>query len=431
MIERYTRKKMGQVWTEEHKLKNWLAVEIAVCEAWNKKGVIPDESLRVIKEKANFDPKRVLEIENVTNHDVIAFLTNVAEYVGPDSRFIHWGMTSSDMLDTANALLMRDAADIIIEDIGLLIEALKTRIQEHKYTLMIGRSHGIHAEPITFGLKLAIWYEEMKRNLARMKAARAEIAVGKISGAVGSFANIDPDIEEDVCARLGLSFANVSNQIIQRDRYAVFMNTMAVVACTLEKMGTELRALQKTEVLEVEEPFKKGQKGSSAMPHKRNPILGERICGLARLIRSNSLAAMENVALWHERDISHSSVERVILPDSTIALDYILDRMTYVIANLVVYPENMMKNLEKMQGLVFSQYFLLCLTRKNVSREDAYALVQRNAMQVWETGKAFKDILLGDEEFRKYFTDKEIADAFDYNYHLRNIDAIYKRIGIE
>ncbi len=430
MIERYTRKKMGQVWTEEHKLSMWLAVEIAVCEAWNKKGVIPDESLRVIREKAAFDPKRVQEIENTTNHDVIAFLTNVAEYVGPDSRFIHWGMTSSDMLDTANALLLRDASDILIDDISLLIDALKKRMIEHKYTLMIGRSHGIHAEPITFGLKLAVWYEEMKRNLERMKAARKDIAVGKISGAVGSFANIDPDIEEDVCGRLGLDYARVSNQIVQRDRYAVFMNTCAVTACTLEKMATELRALQKTEVLEVEEPFKKGQKGSSAMPHKRNPILGERICGLARLIRSNAIAAMENVALWHERDISHSSVERIILPDSTIALDYILDRMTYVIGNMVVYPDNMMKNLEKMQGLVFSQYFLLCLTQKNVSREDAYALVQRNAMKVWETGRAFKDILMDDEEVRKYFNEKEINDAFDYRYHVRNIDAIYARLGL-
>jgi len=430
MISRYTRDIMGNVWTEENKLRKWLDVELAVCEAWNSKGVIPDKSLKVILEKADFDIKRVKEIERVTDHDVIAFLTNVAEYVGDDSRFIHWGMTSSDMLDTANALLMKEAAGILMDDVRRLIDALGKRASEHKFTLMIGRSHGIHAEPITFGLKLAIWYEEMKRNLVRLERAAEEVSVGKISGAVGTFANIDPEIEEAVCARLGLGHAPVSNQIVQRDRYAYFMATLAVIASSLEKMATELRALQKTEVLEVEEPFKKGQKGSSAMPHKRNPILGERICGLARLIRSNSLPAMENVALWHERDISHSSVERVILPDSTIALDYILEKMIYVISGMSVYPENMMKNLEKMQGLVFSQYFLLQLTQKGITRERAYALVQRNAMRVWAEGRAFKDILLEDEEFREYFTDEEIEKAFDYNYHVRNVDKIFARIGL-
>ncbi|MBN2727007.1 adenylosuccinate lyase [Candidatus Mcinerneyibacteriota bacterium] len=430
MIERYTREKMGAVWTEENKLQKWLDVELAVCEAWNKKGVIPDSSLKTILQKADFNIERVREIEEVTHHDVIAFLTSVAEFVGPDSRYIHWGMTSSDMLDTANGLLMKEAGHLLIHEVKRLIEALGERAQEHKYTLEIGRSHGIHAEPITFGLKLAIWYEEMKRNLKRLEHAVEDVSVGKISGAVGTFANIDPEIEEMVCEKLGLTPAPVSNQVVQRDRYAFFMTTLAVIASTLEKMATELRALQKTEVLEVEEPFKKGQKGSSAMPHKRNPIIGERVCGLARLIRSNSLAAMENVALWHERDISHSSVERVILPDSTIALDYILDKMTWVIANMAVYPDNMMKNLEKMRGLVFSQYFLLQLTQKGVTREEAYALVQRNAMKVWEEGKAFQDVLLSDEEFMAHFTKEEIEKAFDYNYHLRNVDKIYTRLGL-
>jgi len=430
MIERYTREKMGSVWTEENKLQKWLDVEMAVCEAWNRKGVIPDSSLKTILQKADFNMQRVQEIEEVTHHDVIAFLTSVAEFVGPDSRYIHWGMTSSDMLDTANGLLMKEAGHLLIHEVKRLIEALGERAKEHKYTLEIGRSHGIHAEPITFGLKLAIWYEEMKRNLKRLELAVEDVSVGKISGAVGTFANIDPEIEEMVCEKLGLTPAPVSNQVVQRDRYAFFMTTLAVIASTLEKMATELRALQKTEVLEVEEPFMKGQKGSSAMPHKRNPIIGERVCGLARLIRSNSLAAMENVALWHERDISHSSVERVILPDSTIALDYILDKMTWVIANMAVYPHNMMKNLEKMRGLVFSQYFLLQLTQKGITREEAYALVQRNAMKVWEEGKAFQDILLSDEEFMTHFTKEEIEKAFDYNYHLRNVDKIFARLGL-
>jgi len=430
MIERYTREKMGAVWTEENKLRKWLEVELAVCEAWHTKGVIPDESLKTILKMADFNLDRVREIEDVTHHDVIAFLTSVAEFVGPDSRYIHWGMTSSDMLDTANGLLMKEAGRLLLYEVERLIEALGERAKEHKYTLQIGRSHGIHAEPITFGLKLAVWYEEMKRNLKRLRQAVEDVAVGKISGAVGTFANIDPEIEEIVCEKLGLTAAPVSNQIVQRDRYAFFMATLAVIASTLDKMATELRALQKTEILEVEEPFKKGQKGSSAMPHKRNPIIGERVCGLARLIRSNSLAAMENVALWHERDISHSSVERVILPDSTIALDYILDKMTWVISNMAVYPENMMKNLEKMKGLVFSQYFLLKLTQKGMTREEGYALVQRNAMKVWEEGKAFKEVLLEDKEFTKHFSSEEIEKAFDYNYHLRNVDKIFTRLGL-
>ncbi len=430
MISRYTRERMGSVWTEENKLRKWLEVELAVCEAWNRRGVIPDESLKVILEKADFDIERVKEIEKITNHDVIAFLTSIAEYVGDDSRFIHWGMTSSDMLDTANGMLMKEAAGLLIDETEKLINALGKRAKEHKYTLMIGRSHGIHAEPITFGLKLAIWYEEMKRNLERLKHAADEVSVGKISGAVGTFANIEPEIEEEVCEKLGLKNAPVSNQIVQRDRYAYFMTVLAVLASTLDKMATELRALQKTEVLEVEEPFKKGQKGSSAMPHKRNPIIGERVSVMARLIRSNSIAAMDNVALWHERDISHSSVERVILPDSTIALDYILDKMTYVISEMSVYPDNMMTNLEKMQGLVFSQYFLLQLTQKGVTREDSYALVQRNAMRVWKEGKPFKDVLFEDEEFKKYFTDEEIEKAFDYKYHVRNVDKIFTRLGL-
>ncbi len=419
---------MASIWTIENKYRTWLEVEILAAEAWAELGAIPKEAAKEIREKAAFDVERVAEIEEETRHDVIAFLTNVAEFVGPAARYLHWGMTSSDMLDTAMAVLMTRSMDLIIEDVERLMEVIKRRALEHKDTVMIGRSHGIHAEPITFGLKLAIWYDEMRRNRARLQQARERIAVGKISGAVGTFANIDPRVEEYVCSRLGLKPAPASNQIVQRDRYAEVFCSLAILASTVEKIATEIRHLQRTEVLEAEEYFRPGQKGSSAMPHKRNPILSENLCGLARLVRSYATPALENVALWHERDISHSSVERVIAPDAFIAGDFMLARLTGLLDKLVVYPERMKKNLEMLKGLIFSQQVLLVLTQKGVSREEAYSIVQRRAMEVWQGKGDFKELLLKDSDLAKHLSSQEIEEIFDLSYHLKHVDTIFKRV---
>lgn len=428
MISRYTRPKMGALWKPRARYQAWLQVELAVAEAMAGEGLVPAEAVAEIKAKAKFSVKRIEEIEAETKHDVIAFLTNIEENVGPASRFLHQGMTSSDMLDTSSALLLTKAADILIEDVDGLMAALKKRAFEHKDTVMIGRSHGIHAEPITFGLKLAVFYAEMGRNRERLVRARENIAYGKISGAVGTFANISPQVEAKACAKLGLKPAPISTQIIQRDRYAEYFTTLAIVAASLEKLAVEIRHLQRTEVMEVEEAFSKKQKGSSAMPHKRNPVGSENIAGLARIVRTNSLAALENVALWHERDISHSSAERVIAPDSTIALDFMLARMTGMIENLVVHEENMKANLEKTGGLYFSQQVLLALTQKGLIRDRAYRLVQRNAMRAWKEGLDFMDLLLKDKDVRRQLSPAEIKKIFDLGYHLKHVDTVFRRV---
>jgi len=428
MIERYTLPKMGSIWDEQNKLQKWLDVEILACEAQAELGNIPESAVAEIKTKAKFDVERVKEIEEEVRHDVVAFLTNVAESVGPSSRYIHYGMTSSDVLDTGLALQMREAAAVLIENTKRLIAVLKKQAKKYKNTIMIGRTHGVHAEPITFGLKLALWVFEMKRNLARLEKARDTISCGKISGTVGTYANAEPFVEDYVCRKLDLKPAEVSSQVVQRDRHAEFLCALAITAASLEKFATEIRALQKTEVLEAEEPFAKGQKGSSAMPHKRNPIICERICGLSRIIRTNAMAALENVTLWHERDISHSSVERVIIPDSTILLDYILDKFTGVMDGLNVYPENMQVNLERTRGLVFSQEVLLALVEKGVLREDAYRMVQRNAMESWKEKQDFKTLVLQDEEIGKYLSGTEIEKQFDYGRFLKHIDEIFDRL---
>ncbi len=428
MIERYSRPEMRKIWSEQNKFDKWLKIEILACEALAELGEIPKSSLQNIKKKARFNIKRINQIERETKHDVIAFLTNISENVGKDSRYIHLGLTSSDVLDTALAIQLKEASNILLIDLNRLAQALKEKAFQYKDTVMIGRSHGIHAEPITFGLKMALWHDEIKRNIVRMKRAKDIISYGKISGAMGTFANIDPAVEEYVCKKSGLTAAPLSSQIIQRDRHAEFMSTLAITASSLAKFAVEIRQLQRTEVLEAEEPFSKGQKGSSAMPHKRNPIISERISGLARIIQGNSLAAYENVVLWHERDISHSSVERVILPDSTILLSYMTNLMVNLIKNLVVYPENMKKNLLKTQGLIFSQRVLLELAKKGVSREDAYQRVQRNAMSARKNGKSFKNLLLADKEIRKSLSEKDIKRVFSVKYHLKNLDFIFDRV---
>ena len=428
MISRYTRPEMGRIWEPENLYAKWLEVEIAACEAMAQEGLVSEEALENIKKKAAFSVGRILEIEEETKHDVIAFLTNVAEHVGPDSRYIHLGLTSSDILDTSFALLLKQAMDIIVQDLQELMDVIRTRAMEHKYTVMIGRSHGIHAEPITFGLKLAVWYSEMKRNLKRLVEARDVISYGKLSGAVGTFANTSPKIEALVCKKLGLRPEEISTQIIQRDRHAQYFSSLAILAGTLEKIAVEIRHLQRTEVLEVEEPFAKGQKGSSAMPHKKNPIGCENISGLARLVRSNSLAAMENMPLWHERDISHSSVERVIAPDSTILIDYMLHRLTGILRGLVVHADRMAENLNKMKGLIFSQQLLLRLAEKGLERQTAYVMVQRNAMKVWETGQEFKGFIMEDQEIGEYLSKTEIEEIFDMDYHVKHVDDIYERV---
>src|SRR3954470_6474277 len=386
MINRYTLPEMGALWSERNKFQKWLDVEIAVCEVHAEMGVIPKEALEEIKSRARFTVERINEIEKTTDHDVIAFTTNLAENIGSASRFVHYGLTSSDVVDTANALLLREACDILLKKIDSLLDVLKRRAFEFKDTPQIGRTHGIHAEPTSFGLVWALWYSEMQRNKRRLTDAREAVAVGKISGAVGAFAHLDPSVEERVCKRLGLKAADVSTQVIQRDRYAEYLSTLAIIASTLEKIALQVRHWQRTEVREAQEFFKAGQKGSSAMPHKRNPILSERICGMARTIRANSVVGLENVALWHERDISHSSAERIVLPDSSATLDYMLAKTTGLIDNLVVYPEHMLKNLDITHGLVYSGQLLLALTQKGISREDAYSWTQRNAMKVWDEG---------------------------------------------
>lgn len=430
MIERYTLPQMGAVWSEDAKLQNWLAIEVLACEAWAELGMIPKEAAKNIKNKAAFDIEGVRQIEEEVRHDVIAFLTNVAKYVGDDSKYIHMGLTSSDILDTGLALQMKRSADLIMARLLKLKEVLAGKAREHKYTLMVGRTHGIHGEPVTFGLKMALWYTEMERSIERLEKAREVVSYGKISGAVGTFANIDPAVEKYVCENLGLKPCQVSTQIVQRDRHAEYLNTLALIASSLEKMATEIRNLQRTDILEAEEPFYAGQKGSSAMPHKRNPMMSERVAGLARVIRSNALAGMENVALWHERDLTHSSVERVILPDSSILLDYILDKFTKVMEGLVVYPENMMANLEKTLGLVFSQRALLALIDKGLLREDAYRIVQDSAMESWRTRVPFKELLNKNEMVQKYLSPQELAALFDYAYHLKNVDHIIARCGL-
>jgi adenylosuccinate lyase len=428
MIARYTRPEMGKLWDLENKYHKWLDVEIAACEAWAELGEIPRDVLRTIKKKAMFDVNKIDGIEKVVKHDVIAFLTSVAQSLGPESRFMHKGLTSSDILDTALALLMRDASDMIIKDIIELMDVLKKQAYKYKETLMIGRSHGIHAEPMTFGLKFALWYEDMKRNLSRIKKARETISVGKLSGAVGTFSNIPPAIEEKVCKKLGLRPEPVATQIVQRDRHAEYLLTLALIAASVEKIAVEIRHLQRTEVLEAEEPFMAGQKGSSAMPHKRNPIGCENLSGLARLVRSNAMAALENIALWHERDISHSSVERVIIPDSSVLTDYMLNRLKGILDKLHVYPKRMKENMLKSYGLFNSQRVMLALIDKGLNRDFAYDIVQRNAMKSWQTGAQFRKILFRDTDVKRYLTAKEMEDIFDLKYYLKNVDYIFKRV---
>lgn len=431
MIERYTHPEMGRIWTLQHEFEVMLEVEITACEAMAELGQIPVEAAKNIREKAQFNLERVKEIEKVTNHDIIAFLTNVAEYVGEDSKYIHKGLTSSDVKDTALGIMMKKSAELILEDLKNLRDVLKRQAKKYKHTVCIGRTHGIHAEPMTLGLKFALWYDEVCRDIERVEHAKKIVAVGKLSGAVGTYSNIDPRIEEITCKKLGIEPVKLATQVIQRDRHAEYMTTLAIVASTFEKIATELRNLQRTDIREVEEYFQPGQKGSSAMPHKRNPITGERISGMARLVRGNAIAAMEDITLWHERDISHSSVERVILPDSTINVDYCCRKLTNLLDKLLVYPEAMMENLNKTGGLIFSQRIMLAVVSKGVLREDAYKWVQRNAMARWLKGEDFRTNVEKDPDITKYLTKEEIDNCFDYQWFLRNVDMIMARFGIE
>src|SRR5437762_6839887 len=428
MIERYTLPEMGAVWNEQSKFQKWLEVELAVCEVHAEMGTIPRAALEQIKSRAKFSVQRINEIEKTTDHDVIAFTTNLAESIGEASRFVHSGLTSSDVVDTANALLLRDACDILLPKIDSLMDVLKKRAFEFKQTPQIGRTHGIHAEPTSFGLTFALWYDEMRRNRERLAKARETAAVGKISGAVGAFAHLDRIVEEKVCGRLGLKAAPVSTQIIQRDNYAEYLCTLAIVASSLDKFALQIRHWQRTEVREAQEKFKQGQKGSSAMPHKRNPILSERICGMARLVRANSIVGLENVALWHERDISHSSAERVVLPDSSIAIDYMLQKMTSLIDGLVVYPERMLENLKATHGSIFSGQLLLALTQAGASREDAYEWVQRNAMSAWDEGGELKTLVLKDKDITALLSAEQIDRVFSLDTYLRNVNQIFARV---
>lgn len=428
MIKRYTLPEMGRVWDSDNRYKIWLEIELLALEGGAKLGQVPADIIKTVRARAKFNRERIDYLEKELKHDVIAFLTNVAEFVGPDARYIHKGMTSSDVLDTSLAVQLKQASEILIKDIDRLLSILKLRAYEFKNTLQIGRSHGIHAEPITFGFKLALWHEEMKRNRKRLVEAKEQIAVGKISGAVGTYAHIDPEIEAYVCKKLNLTPDPVSTQIIQRDRHAHFFTTLALIGATLDKVATEIRHLQRTEVLEVEEYFSEGQKGSSAMPHKKNPVLSENISGLSRLLRGYALSSLENVALWHERDISHSSVERVIAPDATIILDFMLSRMSDLIESLVVHPENMKTNLEKTGGLFFSQRVLLALTSMGIPREEAYQLVQQNAMKVFNFGGDFLEILKGDAEITRYLPPKELEPLFNIKDYLKHVDTIFKRV---
>ncbi len=428
MIPRYTRERMGQLWSEENKLRVWLQVELAVCEAWAELGVIPQEALREIKEKARVDPQRVKELERETRHDVAAFVMQLEEAIGEAGRWIHFGLTSYDVVDTALSLLLKEALGIILEDLEDLMGAVKERAFEHRDTVMIGRTHGVHAEPITFGLKLALWYEELKRHRGRLRRAREGISVGKVSGAVGTYAHIPPQVEEYVCRRLGLRPALISSQIVQRDRHAEVFAALALLASSIEKFALEIRHLQRTEVLEAEEPFAEGQKGSSAMPHKRNPIGSENLCGLARVVRANLMAALEDVPLWHERDISHSSVERIIAPDSTILIDFMLWRLSRIVKGMRIYPERMRENLERTRGLIFSQAVMLELIRKGLPRQEAYRMVQRNAMKAWEGEEDFRALVKGDGEIRRFLTEAEIEDCFSLKRHLRHVNFLFRRV---
>lgn len=430
MIERYTRPEMGAIWTEENKFKAWLEVEILACEAWSEFGVIPKEDVQRIRESASFDIDRILKIEEETRHDVVAFTRAVSETLGEEKKWVHYGLTSTDVVDTASSYLIKQANEILRKGLVQFIEVIRNKAKEHKNTIMMGRTHGVHAEPTTFGLKLALWYEEMKRNLARFDEAIEGIRVGKLSGAVGTYANIDPFIEEFVCTKLGLKAAPISTQTLQRDRHAHYMSTLALIATSIEKFAVEVRGLQKSETREVEEAFAKGQKGSSAMPHKRNPIGSENMTGMARVIRGYMMTAYENVPLWHERDISHSSAERVIIPDATIALDYMLSRFTKIIDQLTVFPENMKRNMQRTYGLIFSQRLLLTLIDKGMSREEAYDIVQPNAMKSWETATSFREIVEGDERITNHLSPEDLDECFDETYHLKNVDVIFNRLGL-
>ena len=429
MIDRYSRPAMKKVWSDENKSELWLKVELAVCEAWTQEGVIPQEDMELLR-GAKYNHARMMEILAVVRHETNAFLASVTEGLGPEGRWLHLGLTSSDKLDTALGLQLGEAGAILLQDMDDAIAALETQAVKHKDTIMMGRTHGVHAEPITFGLKAALWWEEMRRQRARLVLALDDVRVGKISGAVGTHATVPPSVEDRVCQELGLEVAPVSNQIIQRDRYAHFISTLALIAATLEKIATEVRALQRTEIHELEEPFDEGQKGSSSMPHKRNPELSERICGLARLIRGHSVTALENVALWGERDISHSSAERIILPDACLALDYILSIFTRVMGDLRVYPQRMWENIESSRGLIFSQRVLLELVDKGLAREDAYAIVQRNAMTGWDEGRDFRELIKSDKEAATYLSESELNELFDYGYYTRYVDETFQRLGL-
>jgi adenylosuccinate lyase len=428
MIARYTLPEMAAIWSLENKFQKWLDVEIAVCEVHAEDGTIPAEAVEEIKAKAAFTVDRINEIEKTTDHDVIAFTTNLAENIGESARFVHYGLTSSDVVDTANALLLKESCDVLLAKIDAMLPVLKRRAYEFKDTPQMGRTHGIHAEPTSYGLVWALWYAEMQRNRERLERAKETVSVGKISGAVGAFAHLSPDVEERVCQRLGIKADPVSTQVIQRDRYAEYLSTLAIIASTLEKIALQVRHWQRTEVREAQEAFKKGQKGSSAMPHKRNPILSERICGMARTVRANSIVGLENVALWHERDISHSSAERIVLPDSSATLDYLLAKTTSLLDTLVVYPENMLKNIELTRGLTFSGQLMLALTQKGVSREDAYVYTQRNAMKVWDEGGDYKELVMNDADVNSKLSPEEIARVFDLKHYLRNVDKVFERV---
>lgn len=430
MIDRYTRPELGAIWTEENKYKAWLEVEILACEAWAELGHIPIEDVQAIREKASFDIERIYEIEQETRHDVVAFTRTVSESLGEERKWVHYGLTSTDVVDTALSYLLKQANDVIRKDIENFIDVLKEKATEHKHTVMMGRTHGVHAEPTTFGLKLGLWYEEMKRNLQRFNDAAYGVEFGKLSGAVGTYANIDPFVEKYVCEHLGLTPAPLSTQTLQRDRHAAYVSALALIATSIEKFATEIRGLQKTETREVEEFFRKGQTGSSAMPHKRNPIASENMSGMARVLRGHMVTAYENVSLWHERDISHSSAERIILPDATIALNYMLNRFSNVVKNLTVFPENMRRNIDKTFGVIFSQRVLLALIEKGLSREDAYGIVQPLAMKAWETEVHFRDLLQANDIVKEKLTEAELEDCFDHTYHLKNVDIIFERLGL-
>lgn len=430
MIERYTRPEMGAIWTDENRFKAWLEVEILACEAWAELGDIPKEDVKKLRENASFDINRILEIEQETRHDVVAFTRAVSETLGEERKWVHYGLTSTDVVDTALSYLLLQANDILVKDIERFIEIIGNKAKEHKYTVMMGRTHGVHAEPTTFGLKLALWHEEMKRNLERFKQAADSVRVGKLSGAVGTYANIDPFVEKFVCENLGLEASPISTQTLQRDRHAHYLSALALIATSIEKFAVEIRGLQKSETREVEEFFAKGQKGSSAMPHKRNPIGSENMTGLARVVRGYMMTAYENVPLWHERDISHSSAERIILPDATIALNYMLNRFGNIVKNLTVFPENMKRNMTRTYGLIYSQRVLLKLIDKGMSREAAYDIVQPKAMQAWEEGIQFKQLVQEENRITEKLTPEEIEECFDYSYHLQHVDTIFERLGL-